>query len=268
MKRSRAFLALLLLCAVPALAQRWSPPPGSKAVLVNPFSSARASFTLDLGSGDPWLGLRWPNCGAPDMQTYADRYFGGNQDWFVAGWNPQGFANENAFLGAAAVSKEVCGGTICYVPLCLEVSDWNFTHARSCAAYKLTALDGCGGGTQPQPEEPPTGTRMPPDIVKYCREDYPEACKAYRGCERTSCPCYTRSDAWSSPGGAWVYYDPTRPECRPDQQLTPPPLPEPEPPVGPNGRTLRCQQALNELEAAVRSVEAQFALVDRMCEAP
>lgn len=251
-------LVLLLVSATPLAAQRWSPPEGSKVKLINPFSGASITFDLELGSADPWLGLRWPNCGAPDVDVYAERYLGGEIDWLTRGWNCQGFANENAFLGAAAVSKKVCGTTICYIPLCHEVIDFNCTHQRTCAAYGLTAEDGCGrnsgGGTEP-PADPPSADSMPQRLIEYCLRT-PRACIAYRACDRTSCPCYTEQQRFS---GAWVYYDPTRQECNPGQ--APPVEPLPDDP----GISLRCQQAMGEVEDAVNGVIGLLSVAREMC---
>jgi len=127
---------------------RWSPPQGSIVRLIDIAGRTVAANRLRLETPDPWTGSRWPNCGAPDPDLFAQRYLGGNRELATADFECTGFQNEMAFLGARAVAKMVSGAVSGYVPLCMEVTDFNCTHSRTCSAYALGFEDGCGAGTE------------------------------------------------------------------------------------------------------------------------
>lgn len=142
---------------------RWSPPQGSIVRLIDNAGRTVASNRLRLETLDPWTGSRWPNCGAPDPDLFAQRYLGGKPELFTAGFECTGFQNEMAFLGARAVAKIVSSAVSGYVPLCMEVTDFNCTHSRTCSAYGVGFEDGCGAGTEAPTFEPPSGDEAPDD---------------------------------------------------------------------------------------------------------
>lgn len=263
----------LLAAVTDAQEPRWSPRQGSRVTLIDLAGRPVATNPLRLATPDPWEGKRWPDCGAPNIDLYAQRYLGDNRELFTQGHNCTGFQNELAFLGSLAVKKAV--GDSGYDPLCMEVTDFNCTHARTCSAYGLTFEDGCGGGPVDPVDE---GGGLPKRLVDYCikfgwtapghRGPEIPACKALRGCERGNCPCFTERRSTVAAGGSFVSFDPTKPECRPDRLVDETPPVEPErPPVAepPTGGSSTCDEALEELDRAARDLDEALKQARRVC---
>lgn len=204
-------LGLLLCGATAATAQprQWFPPGGAVSIAVDLAGRVVSEVPLAQGVPDPWNGARWAGCGGTNIDLFGDRYFGGNR---VPGSNPQGFANELMHLNALAVIKAVTGSVEGnYLPLCIEVWDWAFTHPKSCIAYGLTVADGCGSiGGNPG--------RIPESVIAYC-ETWPDACFPFPGCPCAVCWNDIRVNGF---GGLVIRYDATRTECRPDRLVIKP----------------------------------------------
>jgi hypothetical protein len=213
--------ALMVVLSVPLLAQ-WS-PNGKTAVWVSIDGSIVLKATINTDC-HPW-GPDGRKGTADDVTTseefrkqWSCRYAGNRpyEEW--KGLNPRGFANEMFNRNYQALERlgvDDPSDELAY--------DYAYTHKRTCSNYLLTAEEGCGGtdGGGSEAEE------LPRRLVDYCKEwgwsapghagPSNAACKAYRGCEQSICPCFDERRATTASGGSWVFFDPTQPSCRPDR---------------------------------------------------